>query len=127
MSQRNGESKALVQFCNLGNLDDVMVNGQRFAFEDARVVRVYTSWEERHPSCLRAEWGNVLWVDPEYGAEHKTESGFIVQDFTLRLTVPACFINSAPITDRRQPAAVTWADMIERALIELAEKVGGWY
>jgi hypothetical protein len=107
--------RPLVQFCNLGNLNDVLVNGQRFAFEAARVVRVYASWEDKVPNCLRAEWGNVMWIDPEG------------TDYSVRLTVPPCFIDSAPITDQRQPAAVPWADLIERALIELAEKQGGWY
>jgi hypothetical protein len=115
--------RPLVQFCNLGDLNDVLVNGQRFAFEAARVVRVYASWEDKVPNCLRAEWGNVMWIDPETDLQRVTDHG----DCGIGLTVPPCFIDSAPITDHRQPAAVTWADLIERALIDLAEKQGGWY
>lgn len=107
---------AFIQFCQLGNLDDVLVNGQHFAFEDALVARVFANREDRFPSGFRAEWGNVMWCDPE-----------INPSYSYRMGVPQCFIDSAPITDQRQPAAVTWADLIERALIEKAEKIGGWY
>jgi hypothetical protein len=106
--------KHVVQYCNLGNPDDVAVNGQRFAFEDARVSRVYISGDDEYPSSMGAEWDNVMWINPE--------------DEQLALTIPACFLDSAPMgSDRRQPSAVTWADLMERELIEMAEKKGGWY
>lgn len=104
---------SLTQVACLGNPDDIEVNGERFAFENARVFRVFRHRRDEYPSELRADWDNVQWIDAEG---------------EVALTIPACFIRSSPMSpDHRQPAAVSWGDLMERALIEMAEKAGGWY
>lgn len=102
-----------MQVADLGDPDEVYVNGQRFAFENVKVFRYYRHRRDVYPAELRADWDNVQWIDPEG---------------EIALTVPACFLDSAPMSpDRRQPCGVTWADLMERALIEMAEKAGRWY
>jgi hypothetical protein len=97
----------------LGDPEGVEVNGETFDLENVRVFRTYAHRRDEYPATIRADWKTVQWV--EAGGEIST-------------TVPTCFINSAPVNiDRRQPAAVTWGDLIERALIDMAEKAGRWY
>lgn len=101
-----------LQVAVLGSPDEVYVNGQRFAFEGVKVFRSYRHRRDEYPAELWADWENVQWIDPEG---------------EIALTVPACFLDSAPMSpDRRQPCGVTWADLMERALIEMAEKAGRW-
>jgi len=110
------EANQLVQYCRLGDPDDVQVNGQRFAFEAARVCRVYASRDDEYPTSLTAEWANVQWINGE--------------DEEVAITIPACFLDSAPMvlsSKGWQPAAISWACEMERVLIDMAEKKGGWY
>jgi hypothetical protein len=101
------------QEIDLGNLDDVTVNGERFAFEGVVVTRFYRDNESQYPESIRAEWSDVQLV-----------TGDDVLSFFF---IPTCYINSAPImNDTRQPAGVSWGDLMERALIDMAEKKGGW-
>lgn len=99
------------QSCHLGNVDEVEVNGQYFFFEGVTCYQTFADPHDEYPHSLRAEWDNVQWINREL-------------DYAL--TVPACFIDSAPMTDHRQPSAVSWGALMERALIERAEEKGIW-
>jgi hypothetical protein len=106
---------SMTEVADLGNVDGIMVRGESFDFEAVRVFRTFAHRRDEFPTEIRADWKNVQWVDAEG---------------EVALTIPSCFIDSAPVTfasDRRQPAAITWGDLMERALIDLAEKTGRWY
>ena len=97
----------------LGDVEGLEVHGEHFDFENVRVFRTYAHRRDEYPREFRADWKNVQWTDV---------AGEVA------LTVPACFINSAPVNiDKRQPSAMTWGDLIEKALITLAEAADRWY
>ena len=97
----------------LGDVEGLEVNGETFELENVLVFRTFAHRRDEYPLEYRAEWRNVMWTD---------------KDGEVSLTIPACFIDSAPVSsDKRQPAGMPWGDLIEKALIDLAEKAGRWY